>query len=447
VTERDALSILAAARDAGDDIGLVVGARGYTFAELAGQTQQRIGGLASEVHDAGANAPHVVIAENTLDTVVTLYALLEMGIAALLVHPRLTAAERVPLMEAATNPGSALPPGATAIVYTSGTTGEPRGAVLTGRALVASAEASAANLGWEPGDRWLLAMSIARVGGLSILTRCLAARRCVVLAEGFDAAHLPRAVTEQRVTLVSLVPTMLARAFDMNPDWRAPSHLRAVLLGGSAAPQALLRAAASRGFPVIITYGMTETCSQVCATPYASRFVPWDCGAGAPLQGVDVRIRDERIEVRGPMLMAGYLNDAPLTAGAWFDTGDLGELDARGCLHLHARRTDLIVTGGENAYPAEIERALEAFPGIAAAGVFGVPDETWGQMVAAALVAEREAPVDGALLDYLERRLAPHKRPRRICYVAALPRAPSGKLDRQALAALAPKLRPLTRSP
>jgi O-succinylbenzoic acid--CoA ligase len=209
----------------------------------------------------------------------------------------------------------------------------------------------------------------------------------------------------------------------------------------------LLRAAASRGFPVIITYGMTETCSQVCATPYASRFVPWDCGAGAPLQGVDVRIRDERIEVRGPMLMAGYLNDAPLTAGAWFDTGDLGELDARGCLHLHARRTDLIVTGGENAYPAEIERALEAFPGIAAAGVFGVPDETWGQMVAAALVAEREAPVDGALLDYLERRLAPHKRPRRICYVAALPRAPSGKLDRQALAALAPKLRPLTRSP
>jgi len=440
VTSSNALSIVAAAGDAGADVGLKYGARNYTFAELARLTRQRMDALA---HELRPGRPHPLVAKNTLDTVVTLYALLELRVPALLVHPRLTAAERAPLYAAAEHGGNALHPDAASIIYTSGTTGAPRGAVLTRSALIASSTASAANLGWQADDCWLLCMPLARVGALSILTRCLSARRCVALASGFDVAHLPQWVAEHRITLASLVPTMLARVFDAHPDWKAPPHLRAVLLGGAAASRTLLESAVRRGFGIVVTYGMTETCSQVCATPYEARFAPWAYGAGVPLQSVGLRIRDERIDVRGPMLMAAYWNEAPLSPDTWFDTGDLGEIDARGCLHLHARRTDLIVTGGENAYPAEIERVLEAFPGIAAAAVFGVADDVWGQTVAAALVTERAPASDAALIDYFNRRLAPHKRPRQICYVKELPRAPTGKLDRQALAGLVPMLRRL----
>ena len=163
------------------------------------------------------------------------------------------------------------------------------------------------------------------------------------------------------------------------------------------------------------------------------------------MPGIDVRVADGHVEVRGPVVMAGYWNEPPLPEGAWFDTGDLGSIDARGCLHLHARRADLIVTGGENAYPAEIERALEALPGIAAAGVFGIPDEVWGQTVAAVLVAEADPPSDAALLDHVERQLAPHKRPRHVCYADRLPQTAAGKLDRLALFEFEPSLRPLAR--
>ncbi len=390
--------------------------------------------------------PFPVVGSNTLDVVVTLYALLELRVPALLVHPRLTAPERAELDAAAARAGPP-PPDAAAILFTSGTTGAPRGAVLTRAGLVASAQASAANLGWADDDCWLLCMPLARIGGLSIVTRSLAARRCVALAPAFDAAAFPDWIAGQRITLASVVPTMLACVLDLHPGWTAPAPLRALLVGGAAAPPALLRRAAGRALPIVVTYGCTETCSQVAATPYAGRYAAADWGAGVPLPGIDLRVAGGRIEVRGPVVMAGYWNEPPLAPGAWFDTGDLGAIDDRGCLQLHARRADLIVTGGENAYPAEIERVLEAFPGIAAAGVFGVPDEVWGQTVAAALVAESAPPPDAALLDYVNRRLAPHKRPRRICYVDRLPQTGAGKLDRAALPAVARGLRPLGRDP
>jgi O-succinylbenzoic acid--CoA ligase len=193
-----------------------------------------------------------------------------------------------------------------------------------------------------------------------------------------------------------------------------------------------------------LTYGLTEACSHVTTTPYAARFEPGKHGAGRPLTGIGVRVRNGHIEVRGTVLMAGYWNETPLDPNAWFDTGDMGEFDAAGCLHVHARRADLIVTGGENVYPAEVERVLETFPGIVAAGVFGVPDEVWGQTVAIALVVEKPPP-DAALVDFCRRELAPHKRPRQVCYVERLPAAPSGKLDRRALSELAPELQPLPR--
>ena len=435
------LSILAAARDAPDAPGLRLGARVCRYAELAALATDRIAVLRRE---AGAGRAFPVVGHNTLDVVVTLYALLELRVPALLVHPRLTAPERAALDAVAAQAGP-LPPDAAAILFTSGTTGDPRGAVLTRSAFVASAAASAANLGWDDDDCWLLCMPVARVGGLSILTRCLAARRCVALAPAFDAAAFPAWVDTQRITLASVVPTMLTRVLDRHPGWTAPPQLRAILVGGAAASPRLLQRAADRRLPIVLTYGATEACSQVVVTPYHARHATADWGVGVALPGVDVRVAGGHIEVRGPVLMAGYWNEPPLAPGAWFDTGDLGDIDARGALHVHARRADLIVTGGENVYPAEVERALEALPGIAAAGVFGMADEVWGQTVAAALVAEATPPSDAALLDYVNRQLAPHKRPRQVCYVERLPQTAAGKLDRVALPAIARTLRALGR--
>lgn len=433
----DPFSIFAAARDAPDSIALHAAGRRYSFAALAELTRARMQSLAHE-----ARTPHALVGANTLETVVTLYALLEKRVPALLLHPKLTEAERAAEIDAAARGAHALPPDAAVVMFTSGTTGGPRGAVLTRAALAASAQASAANLGWRDDDCWLLAMPLARIGGLSIVTRCLAARRAVALAPHFDAVLLPRWIEEAHATLVSIVPTMLALLFDAHPGWTPPPFLRAVLVGGAAASDRLLARAAARRLPIVITYGCTETCSQVVATPYEGRFETARFGAGRPLPGAQIRIADGRVHVRGPMRMAGYLGEPPLAADAWFDTGDLGTLDERGCLHVLGRSTELIVSGGENVYPAEVERALESCPGIEAAGVFGVADETWGQIVAAALVASAP-PTDAALGERLATRLAAHKRPRRICFVPRLPVTPAGKLDRAALAALAPQLRPL----
>ena len=438
----DALSVFAAAREAGDAPALDVDGRTLTFAELAALTRAW---LLAHPRSGDGGAPHPLVGSPTLDTLVALYGLLEERRAALLVHPRLTAPEHAAL--ALTTASAALPPhpDAATIIFTSGTTGKPRAAVLTRGGLVASAAASAANLGWHDDDRWLLCMPIAHVGGLSIVTRCLAARASISVMPKFDARMLPDRITDRRVTLASLVPTMLSRVLEAHPRWRAPAHLRAILVGGAGASPSLLQRAQERGLPLLPSYGLTETCAQIVATPYAARHDPTGYGSGMPLPGVELRIVDGRIEVRGPMLMAGYWDEPLHAPGAWFDTGDLGEIDARGCLHVHARRTDLIVTGGENVYPAEVERVLEALPGIAAAGVFGIASEAWGQEVAAVLVAAGTPPSDTDLLDHVAARLAPHKRLRHVCYAAVLPHTPGAKLDRGALGKFAPGLRALGR--
>ena len=440
----DALSIFAAARQAPEAIGLRTDEHAFTFAQLAHLTGQR---LRADDLQPTRSAPFVLEGTGSIDTVVTLYALLEQRRPALLLHPKLTPAERGAAMGAVSRGAGSLAGDAAAIVLTSGTTGEPRAAVLSRGALIASAAASAANLGWQDDDGWLLAMPIARVGGLSVLTRCLIARRAVVLASGFDAAQLPAFVGRHPVTLASLVPTMLARVLDAHPQWTPPAHLRAVLIGGAAAPAKLLERAARRRVPIVITYGCTETCSQVVATPYELRFEAARCGAGRPLPGAEVRVTGGHIEVRGPMRMAGYAGEPPLDPQAWFDTGDLGEFDTDGFLHVKARAGDLIISGGANVYPAEVEQALEAFPGITAAGVFGVADETWGEIVAATIVIDGEPIDERELAAFLRARLSPQKLPRRICEVPALPHTAAGKLDRAALPSLTTHLRELPSRP
>jgi O-succinylbenzoic acid--CoA ligase len=468
----DGLRLLTAARQAPHADALLFEGRTYSYAALAPSVAAACGALLQS--GLGPDTRVALSASNRFETFVTLAALLELGIPFVPLHPRLTAGERAVLLEDAAPalvlgddelhalvhrapPSRPLPPPARdpehllAMLYTSGTTGRPKGAMLSRRAFLAAAAASAQNLTWHPGDRWLLSMPLCHVGGLSILTRCLLARQCVVLESRFDPSAVLARIARDGVTLLSVVPTMLRALLeeDRANDLR---RLRAMLVGGAACPFELLEECARRGIPALATYGLTEACSQVTvqrlhSPPVAER------GSGIALPGTEVSIVDDagaalppgevgRIRVRGSTLMTGYFGQPPLSGA--LETGDLGALDESGRLHVHSRRTDLIVTGGENVYPLEIEHALEACPGVRAALVFGVPDPTWGQLVAAAIVPDPARPVDEArLFELLSSRLASHKRPRRVCFVEALPMRPSGKTDRAgAVAQFSPQLRP-----
>lgn len=463
----DGLSIRAAVRepDVARSPAIVTDGRVITYGELAALVDDRV----IELVKHGVGPGHRVTLRATCDvaTVVTFFALLELGAAFVPIHPRLTAAEeqvilddvcpqfRLSGVEIESLNANQSPPRSesdpiVAIVYTSGTTGRPKGAVLSRSAFVASAVASEKNLGWKSNDRWLVCMPLAHVGGLSILTRCLAARTTIILEPRFDPAAVLQAIRRESATQISVVPTMLDALLqaDHEGDLR---RLRFVLVGGAAASPVLLERAAAHGILAITTYGLTEACSQVTCQPLRAPGT-MEPGSGKVLPGIELRlVREDKqhaainevgfIQVRGPTLMRGYWNgpDKPLstsrTEDGWFVTGDLGALDENGRLFVYARRTDLIVTGGENVYPAEVELTLERCAGVAGAVVFGVPDDRWGQVVAVALVlAHREGltDTDQALLALGEAstRLAPHKQPRFLAVVPEFARNAAGKIDR-----------------
>jgi O-succinylbenzoic acid--CoA ligase len=394
--------------------------------------------------------------EANVDSAVWLYALFELGCPALLVHPRLTERERALLLTEAAPAaiiGDEPPEGqgpltrshsvpeerTLAIVYTSGSRGTPRGALLSRRAFVASEAAHAANLGWVPEDRWLLSIPPAHVGGLSILTRCLIARRCVVLDPGpFDPPETIRTMEDEAVTLLSIVPTMLQRLLSSDdPRWGPSRALRAVLVGGAPLPETLRKQAVAAGIPILSTYGCTEACSQVTTQTLAQVGLP---GCGAPLRGMEVRLAGDEIQVFGPTLMEGYLGadpeKEPWTEDGWLRTGDLGSFAPDGQLIVRGRLDDIIVTGGENVAPQEVEAWLQSVPGVAAACVFAVEDEEWGQRVVAAIVTDAGAYDLGTLRTRMKAELAAHKRPKAIARLDAFPLNRSGKVDRLELRSL-----------
>jgi len=338
------------------------------------------------------------------------------------------------------------------LIATSGSTGQPRLVRLSHRALIAAAEASADRLGWNDDDRWLLSLSLCHIGGLSIATRCLIARRPVVLGvQRGDPAELTNVIKRHEVTLVSLVSTQLHRLLAGEYDLKS-TKLRVLLLGGMRTDPWLVGAARTRGIPVLTTYGMTETSSQV-ATQLQSdlRSLIGPChDVGPPLAGIEVKLVGEEIAVKGPMLMDGYVHDSQgldATRGpvlksslrdGWFHTGDWGRLDAAGRLTILGRDVDRIVTSGENVAPAEVEQVLEALPSIERACVFGVPDAVRGEQIAAALVLREGHELNWP--DFASRmteRLASFKRPRALAIVSEFAMTATGKLDRAATARMA----------
>ncbi len=331
------------------------------------------------------------------------------------------------------------------VIYTSGTTGRPKGAVLTHGNFYWSAVASAANLGVEEGDRWLACMPLFHVGGLSILLRSAIYGTTAVIHDRFDEARVNHALRHEGITLLSVVATMLTRMFEVDAA-PYPATVRSVLLGGGPAPRLLLEAAERRGLPVLQTYGLTETASQV-ATLAPEDAIRKLGSAGLPLLSSTVRIEVDdgegdgreaepgevgEILVAGPTVCSGYLGPPDATAEAirdgWLHTGDLGYVDAEGYLYVADRRDDLIVSGGENVYPAEVESVILAVPGVAECAVVGLPDERWGHLVAAVVVGDVDLE---ALEGALRGSLAGYKVPRRFeVWAEPLPRTASGKLQR-----------------
>jgi O-succinylbenzoic acid--CoA ligase len=300
-----------------------------------------------------------------------------------------------------------------------------------------------------PGDRWLACLPLYHVGGLAVLFRSCLYGTAVVLHDGFDTAAVRRSLRDDDVTLVSLVPTMLSRLLHEGLTGDDAPVLRLILLGGATAPPALLAEALAARLPVAVTYGLTEAASQV-ATLLPDGMARKPGSAGRPLLFTTVTAVDDNgrelppgeageIVVRGPMIMAGYYRDEPATAATLRDgrlyTGDIGYLDTDGDLWLLDRRADLIVTGGENVYPAEVERVLREHPAVALAAVVGLPHPDWGQQVAAAVVLRSPgAATADELLTHCRARLAGFKRPRQLVISDELPQTASGKIQRHLVA-------------
>jgi len=478
-----------ASGDAGEATAIVVGGRSVGRAELAAHADALAGWLAS----AGARAgePLAALLPNGLPFATLLHAVDRLDAVLLPLNLRLTPREltfqlrdagaRLLLYDARGAGALAvaaktaaheatgvevlrlpenLPPRAAAptesrsldaplaLLYTSGTTGRPKGVPLSHRNFLASAEAAARHLGSRPDDRWLACMPLFHVGGLSILLRAALAALPVVVHERFDPEAASHALDTEEITLVSLVPTMLERLLDARGKRPAPPRLRCVLLGGGPAPRALVERAAKLGFPLAPTYGLTEAASQVATLRPTGAADPTRDGL-EPLPGTELRILAEQgrsagpgepgeILVRGPTVMRGYANRPDETRrvlrDGWLHTGDLGHLDARGRLFVLDRRRDLIVSGGENVYPAEVEAALLEHPDVLEAGVAGIADAAFGRRPAAWLVLRPGRTLAAKELErFCRQRLAGYKVPVRYLCIENLPRNAAGKLVRDHL--------------
>ena len=325
-----------------------------------------------------------------------------------------------------------------ALLWTSGTGGRPHAVEITLGNFIASARASEVRLRLGPADVWYASLSPAFVGGMALLTRAVILGSQVVLTSQFDAEEFNELADSGRITHASLVPTMLHRLLQVRGDRPAPDSLECVLLGGDHAAEELVECALSRGFPLALTYGMTQASSQITtAPPELVREKPGTVGASLP--GVEVRIDEGgEIFVKGATIARGYSGSDPdqgfVDAGGWLRTGDLGWLDDDGHLWVTGRLSERIITGGVNVDPGEVERALRTHPAVQDVSVVGLPDPEWGERVVAAVEpVSGKVPTLQELEDFVRERLSQAKRPRQWLFVELIPRNPNGKVNHRRL--------------
>jgi O-succinylbenzoic acid--CoA ligase len=378
------------------------------------------------------------------EQVVLVHALMKVGAVLLPLSPRLSAEERAAVIAAEEptvdldDPGRLTQTEAdlpllgehdmddlACRVLTSGSSGAPDPVGLTYGNFLWSAVGSAFNIGVDPHDRWLCCLPLSHVSGLSIVMRSVLYGTAAVIHDGFDVERVAASLEQGGITVLSLVTTMLSRLLEAGADLSGP---RAILVGGGPVPKEPLEEAIGRGATVVQTYGLTEACSQV------TTLAPADArrklgSAGRPLLTTHLRIQDGEILVQGPTVAPGRAD-----ADGWLHTGDLGRIDEEGFLYVEDRIDDMIVTGGENVVPAEVEEVLLRHPEVADAAVVGREDPEWQQAVTAIVVLEDgSAATPDELRRHCAASLAGFKVPKRVELASALPRTPSGKLLRRAL--------------
>ncbi|WP_181349501.1 o-succinylbenzoate--CoA ligase [Thalassobacillus sp. CUG 92003] len=336
------------------------------------------------------------------------------------------------------------------IMYTSGTTGKPKGVMHTYGNHWFSAVASALNLGLHQEDKWLLALPIFHVGGFSVLIKSLIYGMPVYLLNQFDEHVVNRAIYQHGVSIVSVVTPMLNRLMDNMEEREYPHTFRCMLLGGGPAPYTLLEQAKQKKIPVFQTYGMTETSSQIVtlspkdaleklgSAGKALSTAQLQIGKGAEPYEIDV------IRLKGPMVTKGYYKRPEATEelfqNGYLSSGDVGYLDEEGFLYVVDRRKDLIISGGENIYPAEIENVLLGVEGIIDAGVTGMEDSKWGAVPVAFVVTHKKQMLTAEEVKRMcQTQLARYKVPAHIYFVEELPRNAARKLLRRKLLEIIPK--------
>jgi len=329
------------------------------------------------------------------------------------------------------------------IIYTSGTTGFPKGVVHTYGNHWWSAISSALNLGLKPTDKWLIPLPVFHVSGLSTMIKSVIYGMPVYLMKKFNTETMHQALLFKNITIASVVTMMVSRLVERLPEGESyPAHLRCLLLGGGPAPESLLEKAKEKKVPVFQSYGMTETTSQI-VTLRAQDALRKIGSAGKPLMPAQLKINplsnDDsigEIQVKGPMVTNGYYNrdkeNRELFDQGWLHTGDLGYMDDEGYLYVVDRRSDLIISGGENIYPTEIENVLAEIPEVKEAAVTGKADEKWGEVPVAFVVMNEEVQPED-MMNYLKKHLAKYKLPKEIHFVEELPRNASNKLMKRKL--------------
>lgn len=334
------------------------------------------------------------------------------------------------------------------IMYTSGTTGSPKGVVHTYGNHWWSAIGSALNLKLSEHDKWAASLPLFHVSGFSICMRSIIYGMPIFLFEQFSAKATHRAIMENKVTIVSVVTVMVEQLLEELGNDVYPTTLRCMLLGGGAAPAHLLERGKEKAVPIVQSYGLTETASQF-ATLQASDALNKIGSSGKPLFPGQLKIDQPNedgigeIALKGPMVTKGYykqteINEKTIKDG-WLFTGDIGKVDTDGFLYVYERRSDLIISGGENIYPSEIEAVIGRISGVKEVSVVGTKDATWGSVPAACIVPEDEKLTAEKVLEEIKPVLASYKMPKQIYFIASLPRNATNKIMRHELQRLIEK--------
>jgi O-succinylbenzoic acid--CoA ligase len=433
-----------AAQAVPEHLALIAGDESVTYGELDGRAREaarRLAGLGVGPGDRVA-----LILEPSAGYIVLLHALAKLGAVAAPLDPRLTGDELEDLV-GALEPRLVLRDAREAleapeaadvelqesvetdsihcVLHTSGSGGRPKPVELTYGNQLWNAIGSGVRIGVAPTDLWLCCLPLHHVGGLAIVMRS-ALYRTGLLLERFDPERVAKRLASDPVTIISLVPTMLSRLLDVGTDLAA---LRCVLLGGGPAPQALVDRALEAGAPITPTYGLTEAASQV-ATMSPGETAGKPGSVGPPILTTEVRIDDDGVIcVRGPSIAPGVADE-----DGWLRTSDVGRVDGDGYLYVHGRADEVIITGGENVSPEEVESVLLEHPAVTDAGVAASEDPEWQQaVVASVVVAGGSGVTEDELRDFCRERLAGFKVPKAIKLVSELPRNAQGKLLRREL--------------